>query len=832
MLAVRRDLGPSLSSLHEDPVDGSTGQPASAAGGFGASGEGGEEENDGHSHPPHIFTVAEDAHRRLLRDRMNQSVVLLGESGSGKTEALLHIVEYLASCPVLDRAAPGQIESATLAAAKKLQEEDGGKPSGPGDSGAAMGPGGSTLKRGRSTVQLLPTAAEQLEIDAAKASGESRGASGTKPPMRRASSIARFGIGHTPPPPRRGDDDSDGDEDDDVVELTSPRLEAIAESSTQWSDLGLQHSRIAAKSARKARKSVLLRSSSGRSLLVRTQSGRVRLGAEAEAAEARRVQKLEEQAAQEQAEAQAAGGLRQPLTSARTASSRAQARDAALQRLPAMVHAGKVSAPRGQALLCRRLHCLGPVLRAFTGASTLSNGYASRAGVLVRLFFATRGMKAIDESSLRGQGGLHSDGFDGGMGSEEMGRLSPHPLSSACRAGDIVGAAVEVTPVDAERVTHCSPGERNFSVFYAMVKGAPTEMRERFRIPSVPAVCRYTARGGEGAAPPLPGGGAAFGGTPTDAEIAEAVKAAKAGRKPKLADSDVALFQSVQSSLHELGMSAGEMDDVWRVLAAILAVGDISFTTEQQARQFSMLRGGAAAAGGELSATDASRACAFVPGGDLSSQAGGVEPPQAPSSPPPGATEEQQRRTEAVAREVAGLHRDAGRFAEAAALLDVDPKQLLRCLTHKATSDGSWIRLDVDGASERRDRLARAMYQELVDKIIGTLNGALGAFHPVVRAALTSASEPARATMSSSPEGVDSSTASRVDVGADGRRAGDSVGAVRKLSSNIRAVAVLDLPGYETRPFPQEHFAPLSVIVRPEAWPAGGATGLGRNGLQ
>jgi len=169
------------------------------------------------------------------------------------------------------------------------------------------------------------------------------------------------------------------------------------------------------------------------------------------------------------------------------------------------------------------------------------------------------------------------------------GRLSPHPLQAASRPGDIVGAAIEVTPVDSERVTHCPPGERSFGVFYALIKGASHELRDELRVPQVPALCRYTARGGNGNAPALPGGGAAFGGTPTNAEIAEAVAAAKAGRRPQHADTDIALFEALQEGFQELGLSERERLDIWRVLAAILAVGDITFTTEHHAQQFAKL---------------------------------------------------------------------------------------------------------------------------------------------------------------------------------------------------------------------------------------------------
>ncbi|XP_061607205.1 unconventional myosin-XVIIIa-like isoform X5 [Phyllopteryx taeniolatus] len=44
---------------------------------------------------PHIYSMAQSAYRKLLTTRQDQSVVLLGKSGSGKTTNCQHIVQYL-----------------------------------------------------------------------------------------------------------------------------------------------------------------------------------------------------------------------------------------------------------------------------------------------------------------------------------------------------------------------------------------------------------------------------------------------------------------------------------------------------------------------------------------------------------------------------------------------------------------------------------------------------------------------------------------------------------------------------------------------------------------
>lgn len=44
---------------------------------------------------PHIYGVAQAAYRKLLTTRQDQSIVLLGKSGSGKTTNCQHLVQYL-----------------------------------------------------------------------------------------------------------------------------------------------------------------------------------------------------------------------------------------------------------------------------------------------------------------------------------------------------------------------------------------------------------------------------------------------------------------------------------------------------------------------------------------------------------------------------------------------------------------------------------------------------------------------------------------------------------------------------------------------------------------
>nr|CCA27326.1 myosinlike protein putative [Albugo laibachii Nc14] len=62
--------------------------------------------NELHLSPPHPFAIAEAAYSDLMRSRRDQSLIITGESGSGKTETSKHVLQYITSVSERSHAQP------------------------------------------------------------------------------------------------------------------------------------------------------------------------------------------------------------------------------------------------------------------------------------------------------------------------------------------------------------------------------------------------------------------------------------------------------------------------------------------------------------------------------------------------------------------------------------------------------------------------------------------------------------------------------------------------------------------------------------------------------
>ncbi|KAF9938941.1 hypothetical protein BGZ67_010206 [Mortierella alpina] len=69
-----------------------------------------------HETAPHIFAVSDAAYHDMLQDRDNQSILITGESGAGKTENTKKVIQYLASIASDKNNKIGKLESQILQA--------------------------------------------------------------------------------------------------------------------------------------------------------------------------------------------------------------------------------------------------------------------------------------------------------------------------------------------------------------------------------------------------------------------------------------------------------------------------------------------------------------------------------------------------------------------------------------------------------------------------------------------------------------------------------------------------------------------------------------------
>jgi myosin-5 len=52
---------------------------------------------------PHVYAIAEEAYRKMILFKENQSIIVSGESGAGKTQNAKYVMRYFAAIDDLSR---------------------------------------------------------------------------------------------------------------------------------------------------------------------------------------------------------------------------------------------------------------------------------------------------------------------------------------------------------------------------------------------------------------------------------------------------------------------------------------------------------------------------------------------------------------------------------------------------------------------------------------------------------------------------------------------------------------------------------------------------------
>ena len=76
--------------------------------------------------PPHAFSVADAAFSGVIGDKVNQAIIISGESGAGKTEATKKCLEYLTHCTSVGGKSSGDSAGGGAAEGKEEGKENWG----------------------------------------------------------------------------------------------------------------------------------------------------------------------------------------------------------------------------------------------------------------------------------------------------------------------------------------------------------------------------------------------------------------------------------------------------------------------------------------------------------------------------------------------------------------------------------------------------------------------------------------------------------------------------------------------------------------------------------
>jgi myosin-1 len=291
-------------------------------------------------------------------------------------------------------------------------------------------------------------------------------------------------------------------------------------------------------------------------------------------------------------------------------------------------------------------------------------------------------------------------------------------------SGVACGGDVKVYLLEKNRVVWQGDGERNFHVLHQLAAGASAEQRRSLRL-GTPEKYAYLSRDNR-----------------------------------KIAGiNDAAVFKGLCQCLGILGVGAEDQAAMWRVLAVILHLGNLDFTSENERTA----RGGGAGSG------------------DEEGDSGGTDGGSGGAGGSTGATGSLNAHAACAVRDG-----DSGEaLAALAALLGVEEAVVEAAMSHRTITvggaDTSTLQ-SVPQARASRDSLAKAIYERLFNYVVKRINDSI---------AVAAAGSPRPAAAAAA------STGEAGDAGAEAEEAAAAAAPVDDTNKQL-SMAILDIYGFES----------------------------------